>query len=64
MSKIPGAAMNRILHDINLNIPPEKSTLSYTPEMLEFRAKCEKEYHDHLAKNPDAELYVPEDLPE
>lgn len=61
--KIPGEVMGKIMHDMNMNIPPEKSKLEYTPEMLAFRAAAEKEWEEHLENNPDAELYVPEDLP-
>lgn len=59
-----GETMNKILKDITLHVPPEESKLKYDDEMLRFRAEAEKEWVAHLEKNPDAELYLPNDLPE
>jgi hypothetical protein len=61
--KLPGEVMGKILHDINLNISPATSKLEYTSEMLAYRKEAEREWEEHLEKNPDAEMYVPEDLP-
>jgi hypothetical protein len=62
--KIPGDVMSKILRDITMGVTPENSRLEYTPEMLEFRAECTREFENHLEINPDAELHAPEDLPE
>jgi hypothetical protein len=61
---ISGATAAKIVRDVSLGVPPEKSKLKYTPEMLAFRAQAVKEWEDHLENNPDAELHVPEDLPD
>lgn len=53
----------KIMHDITSGVPPEDSTAEYDAEMLEFRNKVKSEYENYLDAHPDAELYVPEDLP-
>lgn len=61
--KIDGDTQQRILYDIAGEISVAKSSLKYTDEMLAFRETVEAEYEAFLDEHPDAELYVPPELP-
>ena len=65
MSKeVSGDTAAAIVRDISLGIAPEDSRLNYTPEMLAFREEATQDWQDYLDDHPDAELHVPEDLPD
>lgn len=57
MDKLNVETMQRIVHDVVLNIPPEKSTLApMTPAELDFRKKVEPEIEAIHAKGGRVEL--------
>lgn len=52
----------QIVRDVAANVPPQKSRLKYTREMLSYRYEVEKEWEAWLKENPKARLEVPPDI--
>ena len=61
---IDGDTMHKIIYDVAGDVDVDDSKLEYTPEMHEFREKIEDEWDEWRKDHPDAELYVPPELPE
>lgn len=58
-----GDIMQAIVYDVAAEREPAESKLKYTSEMLEFRSKIEAEWNAYRKNHPNAELYVPPELP-
>jgi hypothetical protein len=57
---LPLDVLNRITVDVTMNVPPERSHLTYTPEMLAARRRIEAD----IAKMPPGTIVdVPNELP-
>lgn len=60
---IDGDTRNRIMYDIQGDVPVTESRLIYDEEMLEFREAVEEEYAEALKDCPEAVLDIPAELP-
>lgn len=61
---IDGDIQQKIIYDVAGEVAAGDSKLTYTTEMLKFRKKIEREWFAWKKKHPDAELYVPPELPD
>ena len=57
---IPGDDAHVVLSDVVLNVPPEKSRISYTPALRRYRAAIEAEI---AALPPGTIIDIPNELP-